>query len=223
MYINTWSEVLTQSFQNLWINVISFLPNILVAIIVFVAGWITGVVLGNWVASLCRVLKVDHALRALGVQELMAKAGHRLDCGVFLGALVKWFIILSFLLASTDILGLHQVNTFLQVIISYLPNVIVAAFILIISAFVADFVSHLVVATARAAGMRSTKIFGGICLWAIWIFGLLAALSQLGIASVFVQTFFTGLVAMIAIAGGIAFGLGGKEMATHWISKLGGE
>ena len=220
MYINTWSEVLTQSFQNLWINVISFIPNILIAVIIFAAGWITGTVLGNWIATLSRALKVDHALRALGVQELMAKAGYRLDFGVFLGALVKWFFILAFLLASTDVLGLDQVNNFLQVIINYLPNVIVAAFILIISAFTADFVAKLVVATAKATGARSTKIFGAICRWAIWIFGLLAALSQLGIASVFVQTFFTGVIAMLAIAGGIAFGLGGKEAAAGLISKI---
>lgn len=223
MLLNTWSEVLTQSFQSLWANVISYIPIIFVALIIFLAGWVTGAVLGEWVAKLIKAVKLDRFLVKLGVHEVVEKAGYHLDAGAFLGALVKWFVVLAFLIASVDVLGLDQVNVFLEQVIGYIPNIIVAALILIIGAFFADFLSRLVTGSARASGVRSSKMIGSVTRWAVWIFALLAALSQLGIASLLFQTLWTGIVAAMALAFGLSFGLGGRDAAARMIDKIGGE
>ena len=97
MLLDTWSNVLSASFQNLWWGVISFVPNVLVAIIIFVFGWLVGSVLGRWVAQLIKALKVDQALDGIGTGDLMARAGFRLGAGRFIGELVKWFIVVAFL------------------------------------------------------------------------------------------------------------------------------
>ena len=225
MNLATWSDVLTQSFQSLWVNVISYIPSIFVALVIFIAGWVTGSVLGEWVAKIIKAIKLDRFLSQLGVHQVTEKAGYRLDAGAFLGALVKWFVILAFLIASVDILGLHQVNVFLEQVISYIPNVIIASFTLIIGAFLSDFLSKLVVASAKASGVKGTRMIGNIVRWAVWIFALLAALSQLGVASFLFQTLWTGVVAALAIAFGLSFGLGGKEAAARLIDRTfnGGE
>jgi hypothetical protein len=217
----TWGDVLIVSFQELWSGVITFIPKLLIAVIIFIIGWIIAVALGKLVNQIVRLFKIDKLFRAMGAEEPLAKAGFRLDTGAFVGGLVRWFLIVVFLVAALDVLELSQVNIFLrEVVLAYLPNVIVAALILVVAAFVADAMQRVVVGSAKAAGVPSTHLLGGITKWSIWIFAILAALYQLGIAGVFAQTLFTGFVAMLAIAGGLAFGLGGKDAAARYIERL---
>ena len=219
--ITTWSDVLIASFQQLWLGVIVFIPKFVVALVIFIIGWIIAVALGKLVTQIVRTLKVDKLLEAIGAEGTLSKAGITLDSGAFIGGLIRWFFIIVFLVASIDVLGLSQVNAFLKdVVLLYLPNVIVAAFILVVAAFIADAMKKIVVSSAKAADVPSSGLMGGITKWSIWIFAILAALYQLGIAGVFAQTLFTGFVAMLAIAGGLAFGLGGKDAAARYVEKL---
>jgi hypothetical protein len=221
MLLQTWAEVLIFSFQQLWLGIVGFIPKLLLAIIIFCIGWVIAVTLDKIVSRLIRILKVDSALRGLGVEKFLERGGLRLDSGAFIGALVKWFFIVVFLIASLEVLGLNQVNYFLRdVILTYLPNVIVAAFILVVAAVIAGIAQRGVVGAARGAGVPSATLLGGMAKWAIWVFAIMAALYQLGIAAPFIQTLFTGLVAMMVIAGGLAFGLGGKEAAARYLEKL---
>lgn len=221
MTSQVWTDVLVQSFQNLWEGVLAFAPKFIIALIIFIVGMIVAAVIGKFIAKIISALKVDGALQSMGVGDLLSKAGFNLDSGMFIGGLVKWFLIIVFLVASIDILGLSDVNDFLKnVVLGYLPNVIIAALILVIGAFIAGAMQKIVVGSAKAAGVPSTHFLGGITKWSIWVFAILAALYQLGIAGVFTQTILTGFMAMIAIAGGLAFGLGGKEAASQYIEKL---
>ncbi len=218
--LQTWGDVLTASFQQLWSGVIVFIPKVIIALVIFVVGWVIAVSLDKLISKAIRAFKVDKALQALGVEEPLARAGFRLDSGAFIGGLVRWFLIVVFLVASIDVLGLYQVNIFLSdVVLAYLPNVIVAALILIVAAVIANAMQRVVSGSAKAAGIQS-RFMGGIAKWAIWGFAILAALYQLGIAGIFAQTLFTGFVAMLSIAGGLAFGLGGKEAAARYVEKL---
>jgi hypothetical protein len=189
-------------------------------VIIFCIGWVIAVTLDKVVARAIRLFKVDRALQTLGVETYLEKGGFRLDAGAFIGGLVKWFFIIAFLIAALDVLGLSQVNAFLGAILVYLPNVIVAALILVVAALVANAVHRIVVGSARGAGLPSAGLLGGIAKWAIWVFAILAALYQLGIVGPFIQTLFTGFVAMIVIAGGLSFGLGGKDVAARYLEKL---
>lgn len=217
----TWSDVLVVSFQELWVGVITLIPKLLIAVIIFIVGWIIAAALDKLIGQVIRLFKVDKLFQTLGAEEPLAKAGFRLNTGAFVGGLVRWFLIVVFLVAALDVLGLSQVNIFLrEVVLAYLPNVIVAALILVVAAFVADVMQRIVVGSAKAANVPSTHFLGGITKWSIWVFAILAALYQLGIAGVFAQTLFTGFVAMLAIAGGLAFGLGGKDAAARYIERL---
>ncbi len=219
--VQTWSDVLVVSFQQLWEGVFSFIPQLIIALIIFIVGWVIAVALGRLVSQIVRAFKVDRVFQAIGAEETLSKAGFRLDSGAFIGGLVRWFFIIVFLVAAIDVLGLNEVNAFLRdVVLGYLPNVIVAALILVVAAFIADVMRRVVVGSAKAADVPSPQLLGGITKWAIWIFAILAALFQLGIAGVFAQTLFTGFVAMLAIAGGLAFGIGGKEAASRYLEKL---
>jgi hypothetical protein len=221
MILETWSDVLVRSFQDLWVGVVNFLPNVVVATVVFVVGWIIGAVLGKVVAQIVRAVKVDNALRGAGVEEVLRRSGFALDSGRFIGSLVKWFIIIVFLVASFDVLGLSQVNVFLQqVVLLYLPQVIIAVLILLVAAVIAEAMQHVVVGAARAAEIKLANFLGSVTRWSIWIFAVLTALYQLGVAAPFVQTLFTGFVIALSLSIGLSFGLGGQHAAAQYIEKL---
>ena len=221
MIISQSANVLQQSFADLWYAVVQFLPVILAAVIIFVIGWIVGDVLYRVVDQVVKILRVDDALKAAGLNEMARDAGFNLNIGAFLGTLVQWFTVIVFLVAALDVLGLNQVTIFLQqVVLLYLPQVIVAVLILILAAIVAETVKSIVASSARAAGAKTGELAGSVAKWAIWIFAIMAILNQLGIATEFVQTLFTGLVVAISLAFGLAFGLGGKEAAARSIEKV---
>lgn len=221
MLIQTWASVLTGSFQNLWYGIVSYIPNIIVAVIIFVVGWLVGAALAKVIEQVVKSVKLDAALKNTGLNDVVERAGFSLNSGAFLGELVKWFVIIGFLVASLDVLGLNQVNAFLKdVVLSYLPQVIVAVLFILVGAVVAEIAKDVVAGAARAADVKSAGFAGSVAKWAIWIFAILAALDQLQVASGFIQTLFTGIVVAISLALGLAFGLGGQEAAARYIEKV---
>lgn len=218
--INTWSDVLSLSFRNLWVGVIGFVPNLIVALVVVLLGWGIGVLLGRVVSQIVKALKVDEALRRAGVEDFLGRGGVSLNSGSFLGGLIRWFVILVFVIAALDILHLSQVTVFLRDILDYLPQVVVAVLILIAAGLVADAMKKIVLSSAMSAEVSSAGFLATVTKWVIWIFAILVALSQLGIAAGFVQTIFTGLVVALSLGLGLAFGLGGQEAAGRVVEKM---
>ena len=221
MIVSQSAGVLQSSFTDLWYTVVQFLPAILAAVVIFIIGWIVGIVLYRIVDQVVKVLRIDDALKAAGLNEVAKDAGFTLNIGRFLGTLVQWFIVIVFLVASLDVLGLNRVTIFLQqVVLLYLPQIIVAVLILILAAIVAEAVKNIISSSARAAGAHSGNLAGTVAKYAIWITAILAVLNQLGVATEFVQTLFTGLVVALSLAFGLAFGLGGKEAAARTIERI---
>lgn len=209
------------SFVDLWYTVMSFLPAILAAVIIFIVGWILGVLLYRVVEQVVKSLHVDDALKATGVNEVARDAGLTLNVGVVLATLVQWFVVIVFLMTALEVLGLSRVTIFLQqVVLLYLPQVIVAVLILVLAAIVAEATKNIIAGSVRAAGAHSGNLAGTVAKYAIWVTAILAVLNQLGVATEFVQTLFTGIVVALALGFGLAFGLGGKEAAARTIERV---
>lgn len=202
-------------------GVASFAPRLFGAVFIFAIGWVIAHALGKVVEHIFRVLKVDNALKSIGVEEPLDRAGMKLDVGKFIGELVKWFFVVVFLTATVDVLGLTQVSAFLKEdVLGYLPKVFVAAMILVIAALLGDVIGKLVTGSVKAANLPSAGFLGGVSKWAIWIFAILAALYQLDIAGPMVHTLFIGIVGALSLALGLSFGLGGKDAAAKYLERL---
>lgn len=220
MVIQDWTSVIVGSLQNLWVGTISTFGNIIGALIVLIVGLVIASALGLLIERIFSAVKLDKLLKSLGLGEFFERAGLHLNSARFLGRLVYWFFIVVFVLAVVDILRFYSLANFLREVLLYIPNVIVAALIMLAAVVVANFLRRIVRASVKSARLHAPHFLGSLVWWAVVIFGFLAALSQLGIAIAIINALVTGFVAMLALAGGIAFGLGGKEYAASLISKV---
>jgi hypothetical protein len=220
--LEQWINTLASSLQDLWAQLLGFLPALLGAFIVFFIGLIVATGLEKLVERIIYYLKIDMILRKAGIEEYMKRIRVRLNSGHFVGRIVFWFIVVAFLLAASDILGFFALSEFLKQILNYIPNVLIAAFILIASLYVAHFLRGVIRASVWGTGIHAhaARTVSAIAWWGVIIFGFLAALTQLRVAEQIVVTLVTGLIAMIALAGGLAFGLGGREIASRWLAKM---
>lgn len=221
MILNTWREVLEASFQSLWVGVITFIPNLVVAIVILCLGWAIGALISRGISHFMQMIKFDDSLERAGVGKLVKRSGLELNSGHFIGSLVKYFVIVVFLIASFDVLGLDQVTNFLrQIVTGYLPQLIISVLVLMVGGVVGDVLSRVVTASAKAAEVSQANFLGLVSKWAVWVFAILVALSQMGIAGAFIQTLFTGFVVAVSLALGLSFGLGGQEAASRVVSKV---
>lgn len=219
--INTYGDSLRDSFYSLGPIILEIASRLIVALALFIIGWIIGIFVGSLVEKIFRKLNVDNALRRAGVESTLQKGGVNLNSGHFVGSLVKWFIIIVFLISSFEVLNLNVVTAFLAVVVSdYLPRIIVAVLVLMVAAVVGDLVQRFVRASTGAAGVKVSHLLGAVAKWFIWIFAILAALDLLQIGDDIVRIILTGIVVAGAIAFGIAFGLGGQQHASELIGKI---
>lgn len=213
-------DIIRSAFVDLWVQIMVLLPRLLFAVIVFIVGLVVAQVLKSLVERLVAMLKVDELMEKLEVKDLFLKMGLKLDVGAILGWLVKWFVIIFALIASADVLQWHQITLFLSQVIAYIPNVLIAIIILLVGVLLANFVQGVIISAVKAAQLQSVNFLSGIAKWSIIVFSFMAALVQLGIAQALIQTLFTGFVAMLALAGGLAFGLGGREHASRTLDYI---
>lgn len=218
--IQNWGDAISMALLSLWERFANFLPSLIGALTVLLVGLIVASILGKIAERIIGTFKVDRAVEKIKLTDKMKEVGIKVNISKFFGELVRWFLILVFLMASADILGLSQVTNFLNSIILYIPNIVVAVVMLSIAFLLGNFTHDIVRSSVRMTGIVSASLLAAISKWAIIIFGLLAALIQLGIAESLANTIFIGIVAALSLAIGLAFGLGGKEEAALILRKI---
>lgn len=215
-----WYAITLQSLQDLWQGFIGFLPSLVGALLIFFIGWVISVAVGRLVGDILKRLNFNKIFEKGNWDEALAKADIKVDAAAFIGSIFKWSLVIVFLLASVEVLGLTQLASFLQDVLAYLPNVVVASLIFVVAVVIADISEKVLRALVESTQVGYGHVVGVIVRYSIWVFALIAILMQLGIAPMLLQTVLTGVVALIVIAGGLAFGLGGKDMAAEILSDL---
>ncbi len=216
-----WGTVFNTSLQSLWWGFVQFTPKLVLAIIFFIAGWIIGSLVAKAFEHVFSALKVDQLLSKVGADSFFRKAGMTLNVGYFVGQVIRWFVIIVFLLPSLNLVGLNDIATFLQTdVLGFLPRVVVAAFILIIATFFSEALSKFIHASAKSMDLTSANMLATVAKYAVWVFAFLIALEQLGIDSGYIKVFFGAFMYAVGLALALAFGLGGKEHASKFLSKI---
>lgn len=197
-------------------NTAAFLPNFITGIIIILIGIILASIVKRIVIEVLNALKVETYLRRYGIPE----AKKEFSWTNILAEIVRWFVIILFLIPAAEVWGLPQITTLLNTFLLYLPNVFVAAIIGLVGLVFARLAADLVLASTRGLSADASRAIASVTRVAITVFVLLAVLNQLGVAQDLIRILFTGFVAMFALAGGIAFGLGGKDAAKTLLDSL---
>ena len=209
-------DAITIVITNSVSGILTYLPQLFGGLLVLLAGLLIAAALKKGVSVLFRAIKVEKWLEEAGVAK-----GKSVTVWVELFAeLVRWTVIVLFLIPAAEIWGIPRVTNVLNQLLLYVPNVFIAAIVGLVGAVAANFVSDIIRHGSTAIGSKSANAISSIAYSAIIFFTVLIILNQLGVASDLIRILFTGIVAMLAIAGGLAFGLGGKDLARDILEQI---
>ena len=221
MITQEWYTTIIQPFLK---DLVAFIPQLLLAIVVFIIGYIISVGIGRLITEILKGVKFNRLFAKEGWQKAIEKADIKVDPSAFIGAIFKWVFVIVSLLLTADILKLTKFSELLQNILNYIPNLIVAIFIFVVGVVIADVVEKLVRATVEKMKVGYAALAASIVRWTIWIFLIFMILDQLLPKSDLIQILYSGIVngIVFAVAGAVAlaFGLGGKDAAAKAIEDL---
>ena len=213
MDINDWATALTTSLATALGLFLGAIPRIIGFLVIVILGWLISGALAAGVAALLRAVRFNVLAQNAGIQGFINNMGLRTDAAGFLANIVKWFVRLIVLVVAFDALGLPAVSEVLQQFLLWIPNLVVAVVVLVIAGLAANAVSNLVRGATAQAGFDNPDTLATIARVAVWSFGIVVAVNQIGVAQELVNTLFMGFVGALALAAGLAFGLGGRDTA----------
>jgi len=198
----------------------SFLPKLIAAIIVFIVGWLLAKVIGELLKRFLKLIKLEQLADNVGVNKFLTKGGIKYTFCELLSFLVYWLVVLVVLVVAVDILGLTVAGNIIEKVASYIPNVIAALFILILGIFASSFSGSTVTAALTNAGIEQARLLGKVAEIIIIVFTIFVAIEQLGIAGQVIVLAITITFASIGLAVGLAFGLGCKDIAADFLKNF---
>lgn len=207
--LNEVRNSLIESLNSIIEAIALYVPRFIAGLLILIIGIIIGSIVKQIILSASKSLKVDSYLKRYGVPELR----DNYTWINILAEIARWSIIVIFLIPTADVWGLPRIGTLLNEVLLYLPNVFIAVVIALVGFVLARLAHDVILASLKGISKDSAKMLATATQWVINIFVILAVLNQLGVASDLIRILFTGIVAMIALAGGIAFGLGGQDNA----------
>lgn len=197
----------------------SAIPRLVGFLLILIIGWFIATLIGKAVSALLHTVKFNSFADRAGIAPIVRKMGVGTDASQFLGELVKWFIRLIVMIVAFDELGLPAVSAILTQFLLWLPNLLVALVIIVLGGVAAQALHGIARGTASEAGFEKPELVAKIAKMAVWIFTMVIAVNQLGIAVTLINTLFMGFVGAISLALGLAFGLGGKDTAAKIVRK----
>ncbi len=203
--------------------IIQLSPYILGALAVFLFGWILAEIAARMVLGLGRKIKLEHLSERFGIKHFLEQRKVKTTATALIANGIKAYLIFLFFIEATKIARFTQVAEFLSTIYSYIPSIIIALFIMIVGLQIGHTIQLLISTSLSFAKARTADVLGLASKYTVVAFAALAALAQLQIAEILIQILFIGFVGMLMIAGGLAIGLGGKDVVREMLEDLKGE
>ena len=202
-----------QQSQDALSTFLSYIPQLIGAIIILIVGYFLAKVLQALVTRILRGVGFEDWMERGGVKQFFDRAQTDHTPASVLGILVFWFVFIIAITMAADALGLRQISGFLNQLIAYIPSIIAAILILFLATLLANFVSGII------RGATGSSILASITRYAIIIYAVFAALTQLGIAVEITAPTFLILLGAVALALAMAFGLGSVQVARDIVEK----
>jgi hypothetical protein len=217
--IQSWSEAFMTSLAAAMAMFMAAIPKLIGFAVILLAGWFIASLAERAVAALLRKVRFNEFACQSGFSDFIEKTGVRQDCAGFVAFLAKWAVRLIALVVAFDALGLPAVSNVLRELLLWLPNLAVALAVLVIGGLAANAVGSLVRGATAEAQLGNANFLATVARVAIWAFAIIVAVNQIGVADEIVNTLFMGVVAILVLALGLSFGLGGRDTAAKIVSR----
>jgi len=201
------------------VQVGTFLPKLILAIIILIAGWLLAKFFRFAVAKGLQAINFHVLTEKAGIDGFLRQGGIESGTSGILGLLVYWLTILITLMIAFNSLGLTYVTDLVSQIVLFVPKVIVAVLILAVGMYFARFIAQVVAAYGKNVGMADAELLGRISQYAIMVFVVLIALDQVNVVSDIIRHAFLILFAGVVLALALAFGLGGQKSAADLLER----
>ena len=213
--LENWREVMLESFRQVGGGLAGIAPKVLAALVILAVGWGVSKLVEKICARALRRFGLDRAADQLGVSSALEQAGIRSGASGVLGRLLFWILLLAFLLPALETMGLTAVASTVDRLITYLPNVLAAALLLVVGALAARFVRNVTSSAAAVASVGPARQLGAIAGGLVVAVVAVLALEQLGVETRFLIVVVTTLAATIGLSVGIALALGASKAVAH--------
>jgi hypothetical protein len=217
--ISNWGEAVMTSATEALTLFTAAIPKIIAFVLILLAGWFIAGLIAKAMAVILRNINFNGLANRSGFSGFVDSMGVKSDSAGFIGETAKWFIRLLTLIVAFDALGLTAVSQVLHQLLLWLPNLVVALVILVIAGLAANALSNLVRGATAKAGFNNREFVATVARVAVWGFGIIVAVNQIGIAETLVNTLFMGFVGALALALGLSFGLGARETAGEMVRE----
>ncbi|MDB5858540.1 MAG: small-conductance mechanosensitive ion channel-like protein [Ramlibacter sp.] len=221
--VTEWSDAMFTSLAAAMALLFSAIPKIIGFALIILAGWFIASLIEKGLAAVLRGIRFNELAQRAGLADFVQRMGVATDPAGMIGLVVKWFVRLIALVVAFDALGLPAVSEVLRQLLLWLPNVVVALVVLVIGGLAARALSNLVRGTVSEAGIANGNFLAKLASVVVWAFAIVVAVNQIGIATELVNTLFMAVVGALALALGLAFGLGGRDTAAEivrsWYAK----
>jgi hypothetical protein len=213
--VSDWGAAIISSVAAALALLLAGIPKIIGFLLILLIGWLIAAAIAKAVATLLRAVKFNDLAQRAGLSGFIQKMGVHTDAAGFLANIAKWFVRLIVLVTAFDALGLPAVSQVLQQLLLWLPNLVVALVVLVIGGLAANALASVVRGATAESGLGSPDLLATIARVAVWAFAIVIAVNQIGVAATLVNTLFMAVVGALALALGLAFGLGGRETAAE--------
>ncbi|OQA92057.1 MAG: hypothetical protein BWY26_00522 [Elusimicrobia bacterium ADurb.Bin231] len=213
-------EIILETAETLLSRITYFIPFVIGFFAILIFGWILAVLVRKLLVKLLVLLKADIFSGKSGLSGVLAKAGVRYTFSEILAGFFYWVIILIFFTAALNLIGITVVGTVLDRILLYIPNIVIAVFILVVGTFLSSFLSGVVSAACVGAGISRANTLSSIVSVIVMVLAVIIALEQLNIATDLINAVVITIFASIGLAFAISFGLGSQEFARKAISDF---
>src|ERR671932_1026182 len=213
--VTDWGVAVMTSLTSALALLLSAIPKVLGFVVILVIGWLIASAIAKVVSSVLRAVKFNDLAQRAGLSSFVQQMGLHTYAAGFVALITKWFVRLIVLVSAFDALGLPAVSQVLQQLLLWLPNLVVAIIALVIGGLAANALGKLVQGATAESGLGSPDLLATIARVAVWAFAIVVAVNQIGVATTLINTLFMAVVGAVALALGLAFGLGGRDTAAQ--------
>lgn len=213
---NNFNSIINEKYSSF----AEFAPYIMGSLALFLFGWALAELASRAIIGMSERLKLEVISEKIGLKHFLQKTKTKLSPSHVIAKSVKGYLLFLFFIEATKIAKLTKVAEFLDSVISYVPEVLISVFIMLVGIKIGNTMQAVISTSLRFAKSNTANVLGIVAKQVVIAFAVLAALSQLQIAEILIQVLFIGLVSMLTIAGGLAFGLGGKDIVKELLEEI---